>query len=619
MGNLKKGITTLTCSIFLFLFLMCAISLLSIQQLQGDAKLINYIGIVRGGTQQLVKQEMMGVENDGLIEKLDNIMSALLKQESDLNIESPDDDGFEKRMIKNNQAWERIKTEIFLLRQSGEPHKLFQLSEDYFEMVNETVFYAEEYSREKVKKLTGIVILTTIFAGLSGILAVISYGASKKKMQRLAFLDEVTGGGNSKYFMMEAMELLKKNRDKKYAIIMADIDGFSYFNNMHGYASGNMLLKEIYCIANAYISKDELFVRKNNDHYVMLLEFTDEIMLVKRLSKLWSSINGTDDYITKIHQFTFSTGIYVIGDHIEDLNYMMDCANLARKKNKGIHENSFDIYGKELSLKMEYKQEIESKMQYALEHKEFALYLQPQLDFKNGKFTRAEALVRWLRPEKGLVPPNDFIPIFEENGFILQLDLYMFEEVCKNIQRWIKSGFEPPVISVNLSRLHLREHDLVERLERIAVKYDVPQKSIELELTESAAVDNIDILLGLLQKFHLKGFMLAIDDFGTGYSSMSLLKDYSFDVLKIDKSLTDDADSDERAKILITKVVELAKELKFVVVVEGVETSRQADYLKKIGCDFAQGFYYSRPVPLSEFEKLMFASGIVVKQEVIYD
>ncbi|MBY1407178.1 EAL domain-containing protein, partial [Clostridioides difficile] len=297
---------------------------------------------------------------------------------------------------------------------------------------------------------------------------------------------------------------------------------------------------------------------------------------------------------------------YKISKSDNDINTIMDRANTARKTIKGGHKNSFAFYDKEMHKKILKEKEIENSMVDALNNGEFIVYFQPKYSLSDYQIIGAEALVRWDNPQKGLIPPIEFIPVFERNGFIVNIDFYVFEEVCKKIREWMDEGQKVVPISVNLSRMHFVNSNFIEKFKLIVDKYKIPTRLIELELTETAVLDNIEGLLDTMNNLKEKGFVISMDDFGTGYSSLNLLKELPVDILKLDRAFFTEKDESNNEKIVISNVIKMAKELKMKVISEGVETISQVEFLKQIGCDMVQGYLFSKPMPVKEFEKIAF-------------
>jgi len=244
-------------------------------------------------------------------------------------------------------------------------------------------------------------------------------------------------------------------------------------------------------------------------------------------------------------------------------------------------------------------------MNQALENGDFKVFLQPKYDFKTEKAVGAEALVRWQHPKKGMIKPDSFIPIFEKNGFVTKIDLFVFEEICKMQKAWAAEGREPMIISINQSRLHLRNPAYVATLKSIIERYDVNPGMIELELTESAFFCNMNIVFDVTRRLHKIGFRLSIDDFGSGYSSLNILKDIFIDVIKLDREFLKESSDATRGIKVIKSIIAMAIDLGIETVAEGVETREQVELLREMGCNLAQGFYYAKPMAIPQFVKLL--------------
>ncbi len=261
----------------------------------------------------------------------------------------------------------------------------------------------------------------------------------------------------------------------------------------------------------------------------------------------------------------------------------------------------------------ELRQKIESEMQAALDRGEFHLYLQPKVNMVTSRVYGAEALSRWLHPTDGIRRPDLYIPIFEDTGFIVQLDMYMFEELCKIKARWHREGreFAAIPISINMSRLHLFRKHFVEELFEITKKYDIEPSELDIEITENVYLADVSTLNQVVAKLQWYGFFVSIDDFGSGYSALNMLKDIPADIIKIDKEFLQLSTNSDRGKKVIKNIILLCKELKFKVMVEGVETEDQLEFLTSFGCEIAQGFYYAKPIPVDEFEEFTKAHYVV--------
>lgn len=283
---------------------------------------------------------------------------------------------------------------------------------------------------------------------------------------------------------------------------------------------------------------------------------------------------------------------------------MYEYATLASKECKFNIVNHFAYYNEEMSKKAQQNQWILAEMQNALDTNQFEIYLQPKYDLSTEQPIGAEALIRWHHPTRGLVSPGVFIPVFEKNGFIVKLDYFVWESAAKLLSTWLKEGKKPYPISVNLSRVNLYNPNLAHILEDLTKRYNVPNELLQIEITESAYMENPELMTKFVSQLQEKGFVILMDDFGSGYSSLNTLKDININILKIDMKFLSNNLNDERSKIILKSVFELANDLKTPIVMEGVETLKQVDFLRKIGCRCVQGYYYSKPIPVVDYEQL---------------
>lgn len=479
-----------------------------------------------------------------------------------------------------------------------------EINEDWFlvSIVPETLVMAQFHDLEVLSNSAILFLFVLLLATF--ILLSLFIRCANQRVDNLAFKDPVTGIGNRNYFIANGGRLIQKNKEIPYAIVHSDINRFNYINNMFGYQQGDQVLQQIAKILSKSVSSDELVARSTNDNFLLLLKFETEDLLQERLNQLCERICQDVAPIINNYRLTFTNGIYIIQDYSQEITVSIDKANFARKSIKGQHHTTNVFYDQSTDDHAVTQRVIETSMEDALLNEEFIPVIQPKFDFNTIKLAGAEALARWNSPTLGPMQPYQFIPIFEQNGFITKLDMYMFEFVCRSIQKWQENGYPIVPVSVNFSRVHIYNPNFTNELKQIFDKYHIPAHYIELEITESAMIENIDILMDIMEQCHRIGFSLSIDDFGTGYSSLSLLKDLPVDVIKVDKSFLS-GENVESAALVIAKVVEIAKSLHIQVVVEGVETQEQADFLRSIGCDLAQGFLYAKPMPVDAFEKLL--------------
>ena len=303
-------------------------------------------------------------------------------------------------------------------------------------------------------------------------------------------------------------------------------------------------------------------------------------------------------------------GVYKIKKIDTDINKILDKSYIARKQIKGTYDNYYCMFDKSLENSLIEEEDIEASMDEALKNKEFKIVYQPKFSTKNEKIVGAESLVRWYRNDK-IIMPNNFIPLFEKNEFILKLDLYIFEQVCKDLAYWKQKYNENIRVSINVSKKHFTDENFIDEYVKIANKYNVDRSKLELEITESATVDKSIDILKIVNKIKSYGFCISLDDFGTGYSSLAMLQELPIDVIKIDKIFVDKANLNSD-KNMINYIVLIAKHMGTEIVVEGVETKEQADFIKTLDCDMIQGYYYSKPIEEKEMEEYFMHENAVV-------
>lgn len=427
---------------------------------------------------------------------------------------------------------------------------------------------------------------------------------SSKELYHFAFTDHVTGYGNANAFNRDAKEILSKRIARKFAIVHFDIDKFKYINDMYGFNAGDQTLKTIAEILEHELIKGvETHARLSNDFFAVLLSYIEREGLVARFDKILNEIETMHETGKSRFAVSINAGLYEITDQDIDISLMLDRANIAHKSVKSNRLSKFAFYQDNMRDDIMREKEIENEMHEALTSGQFEVYYQPKYFVNTSTLGGAEALIRWNHPEKGLIPPNHFIPLFEKNGFVVQLDLFVFKQVCIHVSEWLKKGYKLVPISVNLSRVHFYEPDFMKAFREIIEEYRVPSQYIEFEVTESAALENTEKLLSVLNEIHSLGCSVSMDDFGSGYSSLNMLKQIPVDVLKIDRDFFRDSTDNLRGKEIVSSIVTLARRLGIEVVAEGIEDKDQLDFLKDINCDLAQGYYFAKPLRKPDFEE----------------
>ncbi|GAB6168324.1 EAL domain-containing protein [Clostridium carnis] len=426
----------------------------------------------------------------------------------------------------------------------------------------------------------------------------------EKKLEKMAFVDEVTGENNLTKFKIDAKKVIKSKGNKKLAIIQLDVDKFKLINEMRGYKIGNEAIKHMSRVLKESLIYNELYCRIQDDLFLILMEYKDDEDIIKRIEEIDNKIHSYSVENKFFQGFLLAFGVYRIVDTKIDLNLMIDYAGAARKTVKNNFNNHIAFYDIELKEKLIEEKEMENCMYNALGSGEFKLYLQPKYDMNKNKLIGAEALARWDNPEKGIISPNKFIPVFEKNGFIINLDIYMLKETCRYLRKWMDENIDLIPISINISRVHLNNIEyFLSSIKEIIYIYQIPPNLIEIEITESIIFEDSKILIYALNKLKEIGFKISLDDFGSGYSSLNMLKDIPIDIIKLDRLFLKGKSESEKGKIIISNIVKMAKELNLGVISEGVETIDQANFLKSIGCNLVQGYLYAKPMTVTDFEK----------------
>lgn len=423
--------------------------------------------------------------------------------------------------------------------------------------------------------------------------------SANKLISRLAYEDEVTGGKNLNYFREFVGGTMEKYEGMPFVIHRFDISNFRYINEAYGHIRADKLLKAIIEEADAIFYSKELCIRMNADQFALFTRNTQD--LEDRFFVFSDKVNARALDIGIRYPIKFKRGVYQVRNREEDISLMIDKANMARKMLIAEEKENVSYYSDRLADDLKKTDKIESEMETALFNREFKMYVQPKWDIKEDRLYGGEALVRWMKDDGNMIYPSDFVPVFEKNGFIEQLDIFMLESACKLIREQLDSGQPIYPISVNQSRMLLNDPDYINRITAMLDKYQVPKGYIELEITESMLFSERDKMISILNELKEMELQLSMDDFGSGYSSLNLLKDFPFDVLKIDKEFFSEATTSESSVWILRMIIEMAEGLGIRVICEGVETQEQIEMLRRIGCRYVQGYYYSKPIPVERF------------------
>lgn len=419
-------------------------------------------------------------------------------------------------------------------------------------------------------------------------------------------IDNISRISNINKFIKEADSALSCKQGRRFAFAHFDIDKFKVINDTLGYKAGDNIIKEIGITLSSILKDEHIYGRGEADNFLVLFEYkNNQIELLEMINNISLSIERLivwDDLNIKP---VITTGIYFIRENDSDIRIAIDMARLAKKNIKGRYKSGYAIFNERMRNSLIEEKKIEDEMFDALKNNEFKIFLQPKISLLDGTITGAEALIRWEHPHLGLLSPIKFIPIFEKNGFIIKVDMFVFEQVCINLRKWIDDDSKKVVpISVNVSRVHFLNRKLVNQYKNIMDKYNIPRGLIEIEITESVVFANMNEVFSIMREFKENGFNISMDDFGSGYSSLGVLREIPIDTLKMDKIFLDHIE-DSNAQIIAHNVINLAKSLNLNVVSEGVENRMQIDFLRDMGCDMAQGYIFYRPMTVNDYEKLI--------------
>lgn len=564
----------------------------------GGARIINYSGIVRGATQKLVKEELHGYEDDALISRLDGIIYDLQTGNGDYGLSRDDDAQYQQMLADLSIIWTDIKDEITVMRSgaTGSGEKLYDLSQKHFELADDLVLRAEESSDEKLKNS---IICYFICLALSIVFFGVLNVHNRKALEKSIFTDKLTGIFNRAGFEASAANLLRQRNASEYTVVEFDIEYFKDLNKVYGYTLGDQVLIAISAALSKWAGKDQLCARIDADNFVVLARSSDT--LIAELETVLNEALRTMAFLEAYDGLTFAIGAYDITQNDEMVKTIMDKANTAHKTAKTQKEGAVQWYDQALVEKLELEGKLKDRLHQALRDGELKMYLQPKLELENLKVIGAEALVRWEVPGEGMIYPDTYIPLFEKCGMIADLDFYMLRKACAYLRAQLDKGLAHLVISVNISRVTLYSRMFYETFLDIVGQHKIPHDCIEVEVTESAFNEVADSVIQILSQLKEDGFLISMDDFGAGYSSLSLLGKLPIQIIKLDREFLNEMDQNSNVKGVIACAVDLAHALGIKITCEGVETLEQVRFLKGLGCDYGQGYYFSKPIPQDRF------------------
>ena len=459
-------------------------------------------------------------------------------------------------------------------------------------------------------ELLGILILVVLIAFVVLIVFMIRSIINFRRVVRLFYADTITGGHNWIWYVMYGDEQLQCRRFKKNSFAVVNIAFTNYRNYCmcHSISEGEEVLVKIDKSLNRQIRSGEMCAHATTEGFALLLHFTDEVSLRQRLVQMMDILQNVD----KDHNFVFEAGVDIIRPAVNSNGVIVRRVDCSIEKAYNNACTAIDVQGEtdpggvfifddKLLEEQRWFDTVQENQMKAVVNQEFEVYYQPKYDPKTLELKGAEALIRWNSPEYGFVSPGRFIPIFEKNGFITEIDHYMIWHVAADQKMWLDMGYKPGCVSVNVSRAHFAEKDLAVQIRDMVDSAGCPHDLLEIELTESAFFDDQNAMIDTIKALKSFGFKVSMDDFGAGYSSLNSLKDMELDVLKLDAGFFRGEKAGDRGQIVVSETIKLAKSLNMKTVAEGVEEKEQVDFLAGQGCDMIQGYYFAKPMPKLEY------------------
>ncbi len=419
--------------------------------------------------------------------------------------------------------------------------------------------------------------------------------------------DKITGLPSFNRFREEIDNVLTDGKGEGYLLVYTDLENFKYFNRKYGYAAGDQLLREFtgYIIDTLKKRSTAHFTRVVADQFLLFFEEKWNDTSIDAINRINNGFIERQQRKYPEAKLRLRTGVYRVEQNCSGASFAIDAANYARHQ---IQDNSpvpVCVYDKTMADRQNMENEIATGLDKAIRNREFKVYLQPRFSLTTGKIVGAESLVRWQKEDGTLLPPDSFIPVYEKNGRIIDLDFYMFEETVKLLAKWEEQGLPQRLISINASALHAQNSDTIHRYTAILEKYGVDPALTELELTETATVSDYDHVKQLFAKLRTVGFRTALDDFGAGYSVLNTVIDIPVNTVKVDRAFINNCEITPKGIYFLREIINLLKGLGYHIVCEGVETPEQASILRNTMCDEVQGYWFSPPVPVDEFEKML--------------
>lgn len=542
---------------------------------------------------------LIGTEGDFLVKS----KNAVVKEDLGNIFEGPYFDDDEKDMLKKEmQNNQRIFSSF---RYHGERYQILLDPvgmHGWYLMCVSTLQESNQYSYPMLA-----VMVAAVACVLLVVVFLLFYGfrlarRSSRRFRYQAYHDSLTGAKNLTYFNRRLSRCLESG--SAVSVVALNVHQFKFINEIFGREYADRLLIEIKEVLDKNMETGEFFARDRADLYYLCLMEQDRGKILGRLQQIMDEIVDISSHHHNNYRILLYCGV-VIQEEEKDVTPLMTHVMFALTTARGSYENNVWFYDSQLHEKEKIENYVETHMHQALRDGEFKMFLQPKTDLKTGRLKSAEALVRWIREDGSMIYPDQFIPLFENNGFCAKLDLYMVECACRQIREWMDRGLEPIGISVNQSKLLFYEKDYIEIMTELKERYEIPDQLITLEILEGLATENVEELNRKIGILRGQGFRISLDDFGSGYSSLNVLGNLRIDELKLDRGFLLEASDkrNTRFRAVMEEIVQLTKRLRISTVVEGIETASNEQFCCEIGCDQGQGYYYSRPLAQEDFNQ----------------
>ena len=563
-------------------------------QMQSYAGIINDAGVVRGGTQRVAKMELAGMHADKTANRVEELLNNIAAEEKGRILKSQATYDFIEKIDETRRQWDLMKAEMSALEVgTGSAETLLELSERHFELADEMVYAAQVRAEQDF--LTSFVIGFVLI--LVATTLVLFFERSSMRHEKRAYrTDLLTHGRNMPAFEEDAKALLESARSESFLIAYSNIFNFRLINESYGHDAGDRIIISTGKLLERCCEGDELCAHANADHFTLLLK--------NRPGRAEEIVDALENHLQEQSSPLFSGVLrYGLGmceiKRGESITEAISNATAALKE--GAIIGGIARYDDAFKEMLRRRNDIVRHMATGMHNDEFKLYLQPQIDFATNEVIGAEALCRWDSETLGFLYPDSFIPVFEKNGRIVELDHHMFEKACELYAKLTASGTAPSTFAVNFSRSTIIQRDFAERLVSSVARFGIELSKVEIEITETAFSVDEDAVINIMTSLQDTGFLIAMDDFGTGFSSLSLLRKLPIDVLKLDRGFISQERTTERETRILKSIIDLSNDLSIATVCEGIETTEQAEALKNLGCTVGQGYLYARPMPAEDF------------------